>query len=52
MNIAGILMIAIIAWLESVIFACLRKSLTAGVFYLARPNYLVHFLPEKTSEGE
>jgi hypothetical protein len=51
MTSAGLFFTIIIGF-EIIIFACLRESLVAGVFYLAGPNYLVQFLTEKISEGE
>jgi hypothetical protein len=52
MTSAGLFFATIITWFEIILFACLRKSLVAGVFYLARPDYSAQFLSEKISEGE
>jgi energy-converting hydrogenase Eha subunit B len=52
MTSAGILIAAIIIWLEIVIFACLTGLPAAGVFYLAKANLSGQFYPEKISEGE
>jgi hypothetical protein len=52
MTSVGMFTVAIIIWFEIVIFACLKGSQKAGVFYLAKANLLVHLLPKKISEGE
>ena len=52
MTSAGMLRKAIINGFEIVMFACLKGSSLAGVFYLSGTDQSAHLVAGKTLEGE